>query len=247
MRHLAAAAVGLLTLAATLPSTLPAQETRPTASAGVPRWYLGGAIDIGQPIGDLQQQVRNAVGLQAHLLLRLDARGNTALRLQAGWLNYGNESEQTCLAATPGCRVQADVSTSNNIFALGVGPEFSIPLGTTRLYGHGLVGLSRYSTLSTLGGGILPDLVAADENFGDTGFFFSAGSGIQIALGKQSTLDLGVAYQGHGRREYLTKGDITDNPDGSLTLDVKRSSADLFAIRVGFSRALSWGMPSTTP
>ncbi len=246
MRHLASALAGLLTLS----SAMAAQETPESAldsATSLRRWHVGGALDIGQPVGDFKQQVNNAVGLQAHLLLRLDRRGNVALRLQAGWLNYGSESAQVCLGATPGCRIEAQVITSNNILSLGVGPEWSIPLGAFRLYGHGLVGVSRFATLSALNGGILPDFVAADENFGDAGFFWSGGGGIRMSISKHSSLDFGVAYQGHGRREYLTEGGVTDNPDGSLDVDVKRSAADLFAIRVGFSTALAWGTRRSRP
>lgn len=246
MRHIASAVVGLLTLS----SALAGQEAGATAldsTTVIPRWHVGAALDVGQPVGDFKQQVSNAVGLQAHVLLRLDARGNTALRLQGGWLNYGHESQQVCLGATPGCRIEVDVTTTNNIFSLGVGPELSIPLGAFRLYGHGIVGVSRFSTLSALGGGILFDLVAADEHFGDAGFFWSGGGGIHLSIRKHSALDFGVAYQGHGRREYLTEGGITDNPDGSLDFDVKRSAADLFTIRIGFSTALRWGTRGSEP
>lgn len=245
MRHLASALAGLLTLS----SSLTGQETLATSvdSATKPRWHAGAALDVGQPIGEFKQRVSNAVGLQAHVLLRLDPKGNTALRLQAGWLNYGSESEEVCLGATPGCRIAANVTTSNNILSIGVGPEWSIPLGAFRLYGHGLVGVSRFATLSALGGGILPDIIAADENYGDTGFFWSGGGGIRLSLNKQSALDFGIAYQGHGRREYLTEGGTTDNPDGSLNFDVKRSAANLVTIRIGFSTALARKPRGSTP
>src|SRR5688500_18389763 len=220
MRHIAFAVAGLLTLS----SSLTGQEARSTAldsTTAIPRWHVGAAVDVGQPVGDFKRQVSNAVGLQAHFLLRLDRRGNTALRLQGGWLNHGHESQQVCLGATPGCRIEANVSTTNNIVSLGVGPEFSVPLGVFRVYGHGLVGVSRFATLSALGGGILPDFVAADENFGDTGFHWSGGVGIRMSVYQRTSVDIGVAYMGHGRREYLTEGGITDNPDGSLDFNVK--------------------------
>lgn len=240
MRYIAFAVAGLLTLSSCLAGQEPSAAVLDSTTA-VPRWHAGAALDVGQPVGGLKQQVKNAVGLQAHVLLRLDSRGNTSLRLQGGWLNYGHERIPVCLGATPGCRIDTHVSTSNNIFSLGVGPEFSVLRGVVRLYGHGLVGVSRFATLSALDGGILPDLVAADENFGDAGFFWSVGGGLQLPLSKHTSLDLGVAFQGHGRREYLIEGGVTDNPDGSLNFDVKRSAADLFAVRIGFTRALAWG------
>jgi len=246
MRYIALAVAGLLTLSSALTGQPTLSATLDSTTA-IPRWHVGGALDVGQPVGDFKQQISKAVGLQAHLLLRLDARGNTRLRFQGGWLNYGRENQQVCLGATPGCRIEANVSTSNNIFSLGVGPELSIPAGVFRLYGHGLVGVSRFSTLSALGGGILPDFVAADENFGDAGFFWSGGGGVHVSISERSSLDFGVAYQGHGRREYLTKGGVTDNPNNSLNLDVKRSDADLFTIRIGFTTALMWGTRGSKP
>lgn len=246
MRHLASAVVGLLALT----SPLAGQETTATAldpSTTIPRWHVGVAADVGQPVGDFKQHVVDASGLQAHLLLRLDRRGHTALRLQAGWLNHGHESQRDCLGGTTGCRVAVNLSTTNNIFSLGLGPELSVPLGSFRLYAHGLVGVSRFATLSALGGGLLPDFVAADENFSDAGFLWSGGVGIQRVIYKRTAVDVGVAYQGHGRREYLTKGGITDGPDGSLGFDIMRSSADLLAFRIGFSSPLAWGTRESTP
>ncbi len=244
MRSFLRAVSALLSLAA----PLAAQEVAPAADTtrpAIPRWHLGLAADIGRPVGAFKQQVGHAGGLQAHLRLRLDRY--VSLRLQGGWLNYGHESQRTCLAATPGCRVNVSLTTANGIFSLGIGPELSFPLGKLRAYGHGLVGMSRFATLSGLGGGIMPDFVAADENFGDGGFAWSGGGGIQLPISRRTAVDLGVAYQGHGRREYLTAGGITDNPDGSLSFDVRRSSANLFAIRLGVTTSLAWGSRKSAP
>ncbi|MFN0100122.1 MAG: hypothetical protein ACKVS7_15745 [Gemmatimonadaceae bacterium] len=227
-----------------LAASVAAQETTPavdTTGPTIRRWHFGVSADIGRPVGAFKKQVDNAAGLQAHLRLRLDDQGLVSLRLHGGWLNYGHESLRTCLAATPGCRVNVSLSTANGILMLGIGPEVSVPMGKLRAYGHGLVGMSRFATLSGLGGGILPDFVAADENFGDGGFVWSAGGGVELPIGRRTALDLGVSYQGHGRREYLTAGGITDNADGSVSFDVRRSSASLFAIRLGITRSLSWG------
>ncbi len=227
---------------------LAAQEAiADSTSPAVPRWHFGIAADLGRPVGAFKKQVDNGGGAQGHLRLRLDRDGVVSLRLQGGWLNYGHESQRTCVGATPGCRVNVSLTTANGIFTVGVGPELSFALGPLRAYGHALVGMSRFATLSGLGGGILPDFVAADENFGDGGFAWSGGGGIQVPLGRRTAIDLGVAYQGHGRRDYLTPGGVTDNADGSLSFDVKRSRASLFAVRLGFSRSLSWGRRKSAP
>ena len=205
------------------------------------------AADIGQPVGAFKQRVNNAVGVQAHVLLRLDRQGFASIRLQGGWLNYGHESQRTCLGTTPGCRVAVDVSTANGIFSLGVGPQLSVPLGPFRTYGYALIGVSRFATLSGVGGGLLPDFVAADENFGDTGLAWSSGIGLQLPIHRIITIDIGAAYQGNGRREYLIEGGLTDKPDGSLAFDIKRSKANLYAIRLGASVAIPWGRRTSKP
>lgn len=240
MRFAFTALVGCVALV----SPLSGQATPPPVDSNtvaVPRWQVGVAADIGQPVGAFKQNVNNAAGLQAHLLLRLDRHGLISIRLQGGWLNYGHESQRTCLANTPSCRVAVDVTTANGIFSLGVGPQFSLPLGPFRTYGYGLLGVSRFATLSGVGGGLMPDFVAADENFGDAGLAWSGGVGMQWPVHRRTTIDIGVAYQGHGRRDYLIKGGLTDNPDGSLAFDIKRSNAALLAIKVGASTAIPWG------
>jgi opacity protein-like surface antigen len=223
MRFLLAALVGALSFASPLFGQA-SQHPADSSTVAIPRWHVGVAADIGQPLGAFKQHVNNAVGLQAHVLLRLDRHGLTAIRLQGGWLNYGRESQRGCLGTTPSCRVAVDVTTANGILSLGVGPQFSLPLGPLRTYGFGLVGVSRSATLSGIGGGIVPDIVAADENFSDAGLVWSSGVGIQLPLHQSITIDVGVAYQGHGRRNYLIKGGLTDNPDGSLAFDIKRSN-----------------------
>jgi hypothetical protein len=240
MRFVVPALVGWWSLV----SPLSGQASPPAADSTtmlLPRWHVGVAADLGQPVGAFKQHVNNAAGLQAHLLLRLDRSGLAAIRFQGGWLNYGHESQRSCVGTTPGCRVAVNVTTSNGILSLGVGPQFSVPLGPLRAYGYGLAGVSRFTTVSGLGGGIMPDIVAADENFGDAGVVWSGGVGLQLPIHQSTSVDVGVAFQGHGRRNYLIEGGVTDNPDGSLAFDVKRSKADLYAFRVGVTTALPWG------
>lgn len=246
MRFVVTALVGLFSLASLLLGQAGPSAVDSNAVV-IPRWQVGLAVDIGQPVGDFKQHVNNAAGLQAHVLLRLDRHGRAAIRLQGGWLNYGHESQRSCLDTLPSCRVAVNVTTTNGILSLGVGPQFALPLGPLRTYGYGLVGVSRFATLSGIGGGIVPDIVAADENFGDAGLVWSGGVGLQLPVHQRTTIDVGVAYQGHGRRNYLIKGGLTDNPDGSLAFDIKRSHAALVAIRVGVTTAIPWGRRKSNP
>ncbi len=245
MRRSLAALAGLLSFAT--PAAGQAQPAADSTAVVTPRWQVGLAADVGQPVGDFKRNVNNAAGVQGHVLLRLDRYGLASLRLQGGWLNYGHESQRSCLTTSTRCRVAVNVTTANGILSMGVGPQVTLPLGRLRTYGYGLVGMSRFATVSGLGGGIVPDLVAADENFGDAGVIWSGGVGLQLPVYHSTTIDVGVAYQSHGRRDYLVKGGLTDNPDGSLGFDIKRTKADLYAIRMGVTTAIPWGRRKSDP
>lgn len=240
MRRLCAALVGLLVLTSPAAGQVSPSITDST-TLGPPRWHIGFAADIGQPVGAFKRQVVNAAGGQAHALLRLDRHGLTSLRLQAGWLNYGHESQRSCVGTAPHCRVAVNLTTANGILSLALGPQFTVPLGKVRTFGYGLVGMSRFATVSGLGGGLVPDFVAADENFGDGGVMWSGGIGMQMPVHRRVSIDVGVGYEHHGERNYLVKGGLTDQPDGTLGFDVKRSAASLYTIRIGVILAMSWG------
>lgn len=222
---------------AATPSSAPA--AREPSLPPTPRWYAGAAADIGRPTGAFRQHVGRAAGAIGHVRLRIDPQGLLSLRIEGGYLNYGHESQRTCLANTPACRVAVNVTTANGILSAGIGPELSFPLGPVRAYANGLLGASRLATFSGLGAGLLPDFIAADEHFGDGGFSWSTGAGVSVPILPSVAFDLGVSYRGHGQRAYLIKGGVTDNADGTLALDVKRSAANLFNVRMGFTTALT--------
>lgn len=240
MRLTCPALLGLLALASSLAAQSPSSRAD-TGGIHLPRWSAGVGVAVAQPVGDFHRAVDNAVGGAGHLLLRVDHTGRVALRLEGGWLNYGDESHRICLASTPGCRVAVNVTTANGILTLGVGPQLSFPISRLKAYGYSVVGMSRFSTVTTIGGGIVPDFVAGDENFGDGGVWWNGGLGVQLPLHGRTTLDVGVSVQGHGRRNYLLEGGVTDNADGSLLFDIKRSNANLFALKIGATTPLKWG------
>ncbi len=235
------AVAGTRSLAAQAP--MPAPGTVPVATVpsapGMPRWHAGVAADVGRSTGEFRRNVRQVAGATAHVRLRLDPDGLVSLRLEGRYLNYGHESQRTCLASTPGCRIAVNVTTANGILSAGIGPELSLPLGPARAYAHGLVGVSRLTTFSGLGGGLIPDVIAGDEHFGDNGFAWNTGAGVSVPISRRLAVDFGASFQGHGRRDYLIKGGVTDNTDGTLNLDVKRSPASLLSFRLGFTTALT--------
>ena len=193
---------------------------------------------LAQPLGAFDDYVGLGGGVDGFFRVTLDEAGIVSLRLRGGFVNYGSETREVCLSQTIGCRIVVDLTTSNNIVFMGLGPEVGAPAGPVRPYVNGTVGFSYFSTDSNVSGDLDTEPFASTRNFGDGGFALSGGGGIQIHLARTDAgvtigLDLGTTYQRNGLREYLTEGGITDLPDGSIRLDVKRSRADLLFWRVG--------------
>ena len=225
----------LLFLLATLAATAgrsAAQDELP-----LPRSYAGLAVAIAAPLGEFDDYVDVGGGIDGFFRVRLDPDGIVSLRVHGGFINYGNETKRVCLSETVGCRIQVDLTTSNNIFMLGFGPELAAPMGRVRVYFNGSVGFDYFSTDSNVSGTSTEAPFASTRNFGDGGFSWNGGGGMEVRVGHISNLpiaiDVGAAYQGNGRREYLTRGDIIDLPDGSLRFDVKRSDANFVLWRIG--------------
>lgn len=226
---------GLLLAIALSPLPIIAQQ----APTGPPRFHAGLSGAVAQPVGEFGDYVDVGGGVHGFFRLNLDERGIAGLRLHGGFLNYGNETKRVCLSATVGCRIEVDLTTSNNIFLLGLGPELGLPLGPARLYGGASIGLSWFSTDSNVEGSSDQETFASTTNYSDGGFAWTAGGGIEITIAHARqmpiSIDFGLSYQGNGKREYLTEGGITDLPDGSIELDVHRSDADFLLWRLGVS------------
>lgn len=213
-------------------------------SEGPPRLHAGGGIVVGQPLGDFGDYVSVGVGLDGFGRIALDREGWISLRMDAAFLTYGRETSRVCFSSTVGCVIQLDVTTSNNIFAMGIGPEIAIPLGGTGggIYAGIGAGFSYFSTDSEVSGTQSEDpALATTRNFSDAGFAWTAAGGVRVPITRGETpvsLDLGVRKLGSGLREYLTEGDISEGPGGALELNVRRSEADLLLWRVGVSVGL---------
>jgi hypothetical protein len=239
--------LGALAASAALALSAGPAATQALDTLGLPRAYAGIAAAVAQPLDEFDEYVNVGGGIDGFFRVRLDDAGFVSLRLHGGFLTYGSETKRVCLSETVGCRIQVDLTTSNNIFLFGLGPELAVPLGRVRLYGNGSVGFDYFSTDSNVSGTSTENPFASTRNYGDGGFSWNAGGGLEIRVAEARTLpiaiDLGLAYQGNGRREYLTRGGIIDRPDGSLEFDVKRSQANFLLWRIG----ASVGIRSTTP
>ena len=147
---------------------------------------------------------------------------------------YGHENREVCFSSTVGCRVLLDLSTSYSALYLGLGPQLLVPVGAARLALVGTVGVGGFTTSSSLSG-----VDEHDEDIGNTTnhqdytLAWSTGGELRIPVTDRFALTVGGQYQHNGVMSYLREGGITDNPDGTLTLDPQRTDANMVAIYLG--------------
>jgi hypothetical protein len=229
------------TLAAAQQGLGDARPLGPATAAGEPRFMGGLSFSVGQPRGQFHRYVDAGYGLGGHGLYRVDRAGAFALRVDGGFLNYGRETLRVPLNAGPGGgRVQLDLTTTNNIFWMGVGPQLMAPKGVVRPYVNGTAGFSYFATTSSVKGRNNEESFADDTNFDDAQFSWGGGAGVLVPVwrGPRSLvfLDAGARYHDNGRNvRYLREGGIRDLPNGEIQLDVIRSRADLVTWHLGVS------------
>jgi len=227
--------LGLLLMA----QGLDAQELPRALESRAPVVYIDFAGLASNAVGEFGDLVGagGGVNLSAKVFLLEDSR-NFGLRADLGWVVYGLESVPTCISDP--CRVQTDIKTSNNIFYFGLGPEVILIRGRFEPYVYGTLGTSVFNTGSTLQGEYFN---GADTHFNTTHlndwtFAWRAGGGIRYGIWEDVSVDFGVEHHGNGVVDYLTKGDVIDGPDGKVSINPRRSEANLLTFRLGVSLGL---------
>jgi hypothetical protein len=212
-------------------------QTIPSSAYRQPRFVVGGHVVMSQPKGEFASNVGKGYGFDLNGMLRLDYRGFLNLRADFGGVQYGRERKDASFFGITG-RVTLDLETTNNIAWGAIGPQLMVPDGPFRPYVNAAVAYTMFSTTSTLSsptGAIQP---ISQDNANDGSHAWIFGSGIVIPFGESGGLSLGARYYYGGRATYLTKGDITDNPDGSITLNPRNSKTDLVLWQLGVSFAI---------
>lgn len=228
---LAVASAVLASGAAFLARPIEAQELE------VPiRGFGGIQFLVANPVGEFAENVDVGFGVEVHGRWAFGAAGPVSLRGDLGFLNYGNETIQICV--TSPCRVTGDLTTSNNIVFMGFGPELGLGDGPVRLYGNAGLGFAYFGTTSSVSGSSQDEPFASSTNYQDVTFAWHGGSGVQLRIARRKApiyVDLGARYHGNGVAEYLRKGDIQDQPDGSVILNPRRSDTNFWTFRIGIS------------
>src|SRR5688500_14849811 len=86
----------------TEPDTTVDHKLGPATASGEPRFQGGVSLSVAQTLGDFHEYVKDGFGVAGHALYRVDRQGAFALRLDGGFLNYGNESIWLPLSTLPG-------------------------------------------------------------------------------------------------------------------------------------------------
>jgi len=202
--------------------------------------YFGGSFTVARPQGEFGDQVDSGLGGDLHYIRALDPEGWLALRVDAGLAIYGYEN----YAVGDDFGYLTDVTTSNNVAWIGVGPQIGVPDGRLRPYVNAYAGYSFLWTTTTFDDHddwyydeyhtYDPSITELD----DWSFSYGAGAGLYVPVRRGASpvsIDLGVRYHNNGEAEYLREGDIVENRDGSVTLYPTRSDTDLLTFHIGFS------------
>ncbi len=202
------------------------------------RFTIAGDLLVAQPKGEFGSNVDNGFGGNVVLLYKLDRSGVFSLRADLGGMQYGSETKRVPFVPYTG-RVLLDVTTSNKVFWGAVGGQMQLlTSGPVRPYANAAVGLQGFVTQSALSGSDESWDYATTTNSEDFTRAFIVGGGVLIPFGKTATsasLNIGARYHFGGTAKYLREGDITDNSDGTITLNPRNTKTDVVMWQVGVS------------
>lgn len=205
------------------------------------RWSGGIALGVMQPVGEFRQNVNNAIGVDAEAAFAFDRRGIFSIRALMNFTGYGHEVTRGMLSPTFGNRIMVDVITQNEIFSFGVGPRLQVPSGPVRPYVTGSVGLANFTTSSHIEDNRSDNEQSTryfdTKHLGDTRFAWTGGGGLLFPVhwskGTSMQVDLGATYHGGDKASYLRPGDITDNPDGTISFTPRYTATRFIVYRLG--------------
>lgn len=204
------------------------------------RFSVGGDLVMAQPKGDFADNITRGWGGNVNVTYALDSKGYFRLRADGGVVEYGSETKRIPLNPITG-RVSLKVTTSNIIGWGSLGCQLQIPDGPFRPYVNGGIAYTDFSTESTLSGLDNNSDGLSSTNQHDGTHAWVTGAGVFIPFGRQFNrggLNFGARYFQGGHAAYLKKGDIVDNPDGSISFTPRRSGTDMIVWQLGASLTL---------
>lgn len=201
------------------------------------RAYTALSLALARPMGEFRNFVDIGGGLAGSLTLNLGRGSILGVRIDGSGVLYGQETQRVPLSETVQ-RVLVDVTTSNTILALGVGPQFTLGRGVMRVYGYGGVGFSYFATTSEVQGSRDTTSFASTTNFDDFTAAWHSGTGLLMRVSYRRTpvfIDLGSRYVRNGRARYLKEGSLREAAGGGLLIDPIESETNLVLFYLGVS------------
>lgn len=182
-----------------------------------------------RPQGEFARNVPFGYGVSGALLVGPSARSFWAVRTEFGALGYGSETNRY------DGWVSYEATTSNQVFVGGIGPQLMVPRGPIRPYVAGEVGFAAFVTTTSIDG--LQEESASTTNMRDVNLSWAGTAGVFIPVVRDRrqawSFDLSVTWQRSGRATYLRKGDMVQNPDGSIQMQPVTSDTRFLGVRLG--------------
>jgi opacity protein-like surface antigen len=218
---------------------IPSVSSAQMSLRGSPRMEAGAAFEYAQPTGDFRQNVRQGFGGAGHFVLGLDPQAIVGIRVDAGFINYGNDTHYVPFSSSVR-RIIVREETSNNIFVASVGPQLTLPIGRVRPYVNAGIGLAYFFTQTSLATDDNSVQIAQTTNYSDNSLAYTAGAGFNVPLTSGSSpisLNVGARYNSVASARYLTKGDIMDDPNSQygIIITPHETAANFIAYQVGVS------------
>ncbi len=192
---------------------------------------------LARPTGEFLDYVDWGGGLGLYGVVNFDRRNQIGLRIGSSLIVYGHESYPAQIHPAIG-RVWVDVNTENFIVDFGVGPQITLGRGRVRPYVYGTAGFSYFATVSSLDGIDGGPDFAHTTNFDDITYALTGGGGLLMSVSRRVSFDMSAQWTFNDEVEYLTRGDIVDNWDGSITMYPILSEANLMTFRFGLAITL---------
>ena len=195
------------------------REVRDGGSAGL-------TLVVAQPLGEFRRNANVATGLTGFAVVGLDRTASLGLRIDGAYVVYDSDYRGY------------GITTTSSIGSLAIGPQITLGRGPIRPYGF-----------ATLGGSVFWSSVSQDNYCGcyDSDVFYlngrfttvtQVGTGLMIAVSRRRTpvaLDLGVRDVRHDRVRYVPAGGITENSDGSFSVQRVETPVRMRVFQIGVS------------
>lgn len=198
------------------------------------RGYIAIGARGAQPLNEFADYIDFGYGFGGYIAHALDSRGVLSLRGSLDVLWYGHETTRH----GTGWGGSLDVTTSNNIYSMGIGPYLTIPGHDVRPFATAAVGFSYFSTSTSIEWRSTNETVDSWTEFSDAVTAWTAGGGFLVPLSRGRRpvlLELSAIYHGNGEAEYLREGSISRDDEGNAIFTPIRSRTNMVLYTIGVS------------